>query len=254
MDDYIIPVDIEYNREYLYECCLDIKCWPLYTNDRGKTLFSHHKDIVFPLNVEAIKIKNKLLHTSTYSFSYVPPGHETGWHSDFTRGATLILPLDPEPHLIQFKVDDQDVDYFYSTPVLTNADSIHNGINYTDKPRFNLLFHIDKNFHDMKNIIKNDDFVTKWKQDYNIAQTCDNQMIKNFFDTHTDLETASIIITDDELIANAHSDKKIIFIGKSNKYTSINVKKEVKDKDIVNAIKYILDSTCNVTQVTLGNE
>lgn len=254
MDEYIFPVDIEYNREYLYECCLDIKHWPIYSNDRGKTLFSEHKDIVFPLNVEAIKIKNKLLHTSTYSFSYVPPGHETGWHSDSTRGATLILPIDPSPHLIKFKVDDTDVDYFYSTPVLTNADSYHNGVNYTDKPRFNLLFHIDKKFHDMKDIIKRDDFITKWKQDYNIAQVYTNSMVKHFFDTHNDIENSSILITDNTELADMHNDKKIIFIGNHKAHTSIILKHGVKDKDIVNTIKYILDSTCNIKQVILGNE
>jgi hypothetical protein len=253
MDDYIIPVDIEYNREYLYECCLDIKHWPLYSNDRGKTLFSEHKDIVFPLNVEAIKIKNKLLYTSTYSFSYVPPGHETGWHSDFTRGATLILPLDPNPHLIKFKVNDTEVDYYYSTPVITNADTIHNGVNYTDQPRFNLLFHIDQPFADIKQIIANDQFVTKWKQEYNIGQCYKNDMVKTFFNTHEDLDTAAIIITDDDTIADHYSfNKFIIYIGDHLDYTSIIIKDTAKDKDLVNAIKYILDSTCYIKKVEIG--
>ena len=253
MDDYITTVDIEYNREYLYECCLDIKHWPIYSNDRGKTLFSEHKDIVFPLNVEAIKIKNKLLHTSTYSFSYVPPGHETGWHSDFTRGATLILPIDPNPHLIKFKINDRDFDYYYSTPVLTNADSIHNGVNYTDHPRFNLLFHIDKPYHDIKQIIKDDHFISKWKQDYNIGQCYKNDMVKKFFDTHDDLDLASIIITDDDTIAERYRfDKFIIYIGNNINYTSIVLKNNVKDKDIVNAVKYILDSTCQISRIDLG--
>jgi hypothetical protein len=254
MDNYIVPVDIDYNRQFLYECCLDIKQWPIYTNDRGKTLFSHHKDIVFPLNVEAIKIKNKLLHTSTYSFSYVPPGHETGWHSDYTRGATLILPLDPEPHLIKFKIDNEEIDYFYSSPVLTNADSLHNGINYTDKPRFNLLFHIDRKFDEMKGIIKNNGFISQWKQDYNIAQIYKNEMIAKFFDTHDDVDNATIIITDDSTIADHYSDKTIIFIGKHTNCTNIILNAGAKDKDLVNAIKYILDSTCKISQVVLGNE
>jgi len=253
MDDLIIPIDIEYNREYLYECCLDIKHWPIYSNDRGKTLFSTHKDIVFPLNIEAIKIKNKLLHTSTYSFSYVPPGHETGWHSDFTRGATLILPLDPTPHLIKFRVNDKDVDYYYSSPVLTNADSVHNGINYSDKPRFNLLFHIDKPFDAMKEIIEQDNFITKWKQDYNIAQYYKNSMLQKFFDTHNDFDVASIIVTDNDVIADNYSfNKKIIYIGNHPKYTSIVIGNNVKNKDIVNAVKYILDSTCNIKKIELG--
>lgn len=253
MDNYIIPIDLDYNREYLYECCLDIKHWPLYSNDRGKTLFSEHKDIVFPLNVEAIKIKNKLLHTSTYSFSYVPPGHETGWHSDFTRGATLILPIDPNPHLIKFKIDNKEEEYFYSNPVLTNADSIHNGINYTDNPRFNLLFHIDKSFDAIKQIIADDNFISEWKQDYNIGQCYKNIMLEKFFDTHGDLEIASIIITDDDTIADHYSfNKFIIYIGDHPDYTSIVIKDTAKDKDLVNAIKYILDSTCYIKKVEIG--
>lgn len=252
MDDYITTVDIEYNREYLYECCQSIKHWPLYSNDRGKTLFSEHKDIVFPLNVEAIKIKNKLLHTSTYSFSYIPPGHETGWHSDLTRGATLILPIDPNPHLIKFKVNGKEVDYYYSTPVITNADSIHNGVNFTDKPRYNLLFHIDRPYKEMIDIINNDDLISKWKQDYNIGQDYKNDMVRKFFDTHNNLEEAAIIITDNNSIADQYKDKFIIFIGNNENYTCIDLKHNVADKDIVNAIKYILDSTCNVKKMVLG--
>ena len=252
MDDYIVTVDIEYNKEYLYECCQSIKHWPLYSNDRGKTLFSEHKDIVFPLNVEAIKIKNKLLHTSTYSFSYIPPGHETGWHSDFTRGATLILPIDPNPHLIKFNIDGKEVDYYYSTPVITNADSIHNGINYTDQPRYNLLFHIDRSYSDMIDIINNDDLLSKWKQDYNIGQDYSNDMVQKFFDTHDNLQDAAIIITDNNSIADQYKDKFIIFIGDNENYTCIDINQGVKDKDIVNAIKYILDSTCDIKKMVLG--
>jgi hypothetical protein len=252
MDDYIVTVDIEYNREYLFECCQSIKHWPLYSNDRGKTLFSEHKDVVFPLNVEAIKIKNKLLHTSTYSFSYIPPGHETGWHSDFTRGATLIFPIDPNPHLIKFKIGSKEVDYYYSTPVITNADSIHNGVNYTNEPRYNLLFHIDRPYAEIIDIVNNNDLISKWKQDYNIGQHYDNDMVHKFFDTHSDLGNAAIIITDNVYIADTHKDKFVIFIGNNENYTCIDLKQNVKDKDIVNAIKYILDSTCNIKKMVLG--
>jgi len=254
MDDYIYPITLDYDREFLYETISDIKHWPQYTADRGKTFFSTHRDIVFPVSIEAIRIKNRLLDSTTYSFSYVPPGHETGWHTDFTRGCTLIVPIDTTPHLIRFKVNDEEVDYYYSNPVVTNAKTWHNGINYSDKPRYNLLFHFDKSYDEIVNMEKTDTLVTKWTQDYNICQTFDNAVLKAYFNTHSNADACDILITDNIFFAKQHKNKFVIYIGDhpSDEFTTVKITQNVKSRDIVNAVKYILDSPCNIRCISIG--
>lgn len=253
-DEYYYTVDIEYNKEFLYDICVDITHWPMYSNDRGKTLFSTHRDIVFPVNIEAYRIKNKLLTTTTFSFSYVPPGHDTGWHTDFTRGCTLICPIDPNPHLIRFRKDDgSEFDYWYTGPILTNAKTLHNGMNPTDHPRFNMLFHIDASYKEVLKMIKEDRFITKWKQDYNICQLYDSPMVNKFFDTHSDVESCSILVTDNYKIATSNASKFIIFIGEyTGEFTTITPTRTTKERDICQAIKYVLDSPVKIKNIVLG--
>jgi hypothetical protein len=243
MDEYIFPVLLNYNREFLYETCKDLVHWPEYTNDRGKTFFSTHKDILFPINIEAIKIKNTLLESTTFSFSFVPPGHETGWHSDYTRGCTLIVPIDTHPHLIQIDIDGKVVDYFYDSPVLTNAKSFHNGVNKSTYNRYNLLFHFDKSYEEIKQLVNEDKLVTIWKQDYNIFSNINIDMIDRYFDTHDDINSSKIIITSDKNLAMATNDKFVIFLGQEVLgNTAILISKNTKNKDILNSIKFVLDN------------
>lgn len=251
-EEYCHPVDIEYNKDFLYNSCLKIQNWPIYSNDRGKTFFSTHKDILFPINIEAYKIKNKLQTTTTFSFSYVPPGHETGWHSDFTRGCTLICPIDPNPHLIEFKNGDEEIPYWYSGPLLTNAKSYHNGKNPTPNPRFNLLFHIDMSYNDTLELINKNQFITTWKQDYNICQRYDSKMLETYFDTHNDIENCSILITDDYETATKNSNKFVIFIGQKLGNIPTITLNDADDADLCQAVKYILDSPCSINHLDLG--
>jgi hypothetical protein len=252
MDEYIFPVRINYNRDFLYETCKELVHWPDYTNDRGKTFFSTHKDILFPINIEAIKIKNTLLESTTFSFSYVPPGHETGWHTDYTRGCTLILPIDSHPHQIRFNINNNFMDYFYHNPVLTNAKTIHNGINATNYDRFNLLFHFDKSYEEIKNLVIKNKLVTLWKQDYNIFSDINIKMINQFFDLHDDFNSAKIIITSDKNLAKLTEDKFIIFVGDEIlETTTILVSSKTKDKDILNTIKFILDNPVIIKSIDI---
>jgi hypothetical protein len=253
MNDYIYPVTLDYDRELLYEICHGIKQWPRYTSDGGQTFFSTHRDIVFPINLEAIRIKNRLLESTTYSFSYVPPGHETGWHTDYTRGCTLILPIDQTPHLIKFKINEQDVEYYYSTPVLTNAKTWHNGVNYSHTPRFNLLFHFDKSYEHVVEMAKTGKLVTEWMQDYNICQQFDSDMLRRYFVTHNNVNTCDILITDDLVLARQHVEKFVIFIGDyQTEFTTIIISTNTKHRDIVQAVKYMLDSPCAINCISIG--
>lgn len=251
-DDYVFPVDIFYNREFLYNTIKRIKNWPIYSSDRGKTFFSTHRDIYFPANAEAIKIKNKLLGTTTYSFSHVPPNHETGWHSDLNRGCTLILPIDDHPHLLKFKIDNNEYDYYYNGPILTNAKTYHNGINYTKHDRYNLLFHYDKDYYSLVEDAKNNQLVTEWVQDYNICLTFDFPLLKDYFNTHDNLNSAQTVITDCVETASK-IDKFVILIGnKIDNVSCITYSKDTLSIDIINAIKFILDNPNFIKHIELG--
>lgn len=251
-DEYIFPVDIKYNREFLHNTIRRIKNWPVYSADRGKTFFSTHRDIYFPANAEAIKIKNTLLGTTTFSFSHIPPNHETGWHSDQNRGCTLILPIDDYPHLIRFQIDNEYHDYYYNGPVLTNAKTFHNGINYTEHDRFNLLFHYDRDYHGLVQDAKNNMLVTEWVQDYNICLTFDFPMLQQYFNTHNNIELAQTVITDNVEIALS-TDKFVVLLGTNIEGVScITYSKNTQFVDIINAIKFVLDNPVFIKHIELG--
>lgn len=222
MDDYIFPITIDYNREILQQYISLIDVWPSYSPDGGNIILDH-KDILFPINIEAYKIKGQLLESTTYSFSWVPPRSETGYHTDKTRGCTLILPIDDSPHLIKFEGRE---DYYYNGPVLTNAKTIHNGVNHTDKHRFNLLFHFDKSYEDIKNLALTDNLVTKWIQTYPVKLNFDNNVIQKYFNC-SDSGTVVIDKTNEGLMINSN---RLIKYNRANDY------------DICLAIKYMLDN------------
>ena len=39
INDLVYPIKLNYDREYLHWVCKNIKHWPMYTVDRGKTFF-----------------------------------------------------------------------------------------------------------------------------------------------------------------------------------------------------------------------
>lgn len=222
MDDCIFPVKIDYNREVLQQYISSIDVWPSYSPDGGNIILDH-KDILFPINIEAYKIKGQLLESTTYSFSWVPPNSETGYHTDKTRGCTLILPIDDTPHLIQFEGKE---DYYYNSPVITNAKTVHNGVNYTDNNRFNLLFHFDKSYDYIKQLASNDKLVSKWVQTYPVKLNFENHIIQKYF--NCDNTSINVIDkTDTGLSIN------------SNRYINY---KNANDYDLCLAIKYMLDN------------
>jgi len=251
MDDYIFPFEMKYNREYLFDTVQKIVHWPAYA-DPNIAFRTAHRDILFPIDMEAIKIKNSLLTSTTYSFSVVPPGHETGWHTDKNRGCTLILPINPEPHLIKFQIDGNTVDYYYDGPVITNAKTIHNGINHTNVNRYNLLFHFDLSYHEVKNLIETNNLIDTWKQTYDIAVCYNSPMMKEYYNSNSDVDNSKIIITDDIELADIYSayhDKFIIFIGNSNgKYVDVIGK---NDSELIKVIKFILDCPFKIKSITL---
>jgi hypothetical protein len=223
MDDCIFPVDLEYNRTVLQQCVESIDIWPAYSPDAGKTVLAH-KDILFPINIEAYKIKGSLLDSTTYSFSWVPPNSETGYHTDATRGCTLIVPIDDTPHLIKFEGRE---DYYYSSPVLTNAKTVHNGVNHTDKHRFNLLFHFDKSYEEIVYKIKNNSLVSKWIQTYPITLEFDNSVIERYF--NCDNSGKNKIKNPNDGMITINDNRFIIY-------------KSANDYDICLAIKYMIEN------------
>lgn len=225
IDDYIHPVTISYNRELLQQIVNRIKIWPSYSPDSGKTTLDH-KDILFPVNLEAYRIKNFLLESTLYSFSWVPPMTETGYHTDSNRGCTLILPIDNIPHLIQFKDNDQTFDYYYSGPVLTNGKTYHNGINNTNHDRFNLLFHFDKPYSYILELEKQDKLVSKWSQSYPIKSNIKNDLLYRYFNL-TNMSDTTIDYIDGGIAIN--QTQKILY-------------KTASDFDICQSIKYMLDN------------
>lgn len=180
MDEYIYPIDIKYNKKLLYDSVSKISVWPFYSPDNGKTVLQH-KDILFPVDSEALRIKGLIRESSTYSFSLVPPNHSTGMHTDKNRGCTLILPIDPNPHLITFDIDGKEIEYYYDSPVLTNAKTTHNGVNHTNENRYNLLFHFDKSYKEIVQMAKEDKLVSKWIQMYPVQSYIDNKYIEDYF-------------------------------------------------------------------------
>jgi hypothetical protein len=251
-DDYIYPVDISYNRQLIYEKIQRIRYWPMYSADRGKTFFSNHRDIYFPIHAEAIRVKNSLIESTTYSFSWVPVGHQTGWHSDANRGCTLILPLDPEPHLIEFEIAQQIHQYYYTGPVLTNAKSWHNGINHSNSNRFNLLFHFDRSYDFMKESAKANTMVTVWQQDYNVCSFVDFKMIAEFYNSHTDIEQANVLLTHDKHQAESFDGFAILLGDQSNRVSSITYMNDTPQTDILDAIEFILNGPGNTIHINLG--
>jgi len=249
-NDYIYPIELDYNKQLLAKTVARIKNWPMYSADRGKTFFSTHRDIYFPINAEAIKIKNSLIQSTTFSFSCVQPGNQTGWHFDANRGCTLILPIDSNPHLIRFKIDNQELDYYYTGPVLTNANVMHNGINHLKQDRYNLLFHFDDSYQNVISSVKDGKFVTIWNQDYNICLLCDFPIIKQYYNTHSDQNTASVIITDDKELAERSNVFTILLGSKSDRVTSITFDQS-DEIDIMDAIKFILYSSSTIQHIGL---
>lgn len=231
MDDCIFPISLDYNRKVLQDCVSSIDIWPSYSPDGGKTVLDH-KDILFPINIEAYKIKGSLLDSTTYSFSWVPPHSETGYHTDATRGCTLIVPIDTTPHLIKFEGKE---DYYYSSPVLTNAKTLHNGVNHTDKHRFNLLFHFDKSYNEIVSKAKNNTLVSEWIQTYPITLEFENTVIEKYFNCDNSKINTISKITNGLLLLN-HS--RTIKYEKSTDY------------DVCLAIKYLIENP-NVRRIDL---
>lgn len=232
-DNYVYPVDMYYNRTILKNMIDRIKIWPVYSPDLGNTILDH-KDILFPINLEAYRIKSLLLESTLFSFSWVPPMSETGYHSDSNRGCTLILPIDDIPHLIKFYDHREFYEYYYSTPILTNGKTIHNGINNTDHNRFNLLFHFDKPFDYVVKLIKNDTLVSKWTQMYPIKSNIDNAVLRNYFNLTANADVCINYVNGGISINNSQTIE----------YTSAN------DFDVCQAIKYMLDNP-NVKRIEL---
>lgn len=232
-DRYVYPVNISYNRDILQHMIERITVWPMYSPDSGHT-FLDHRDILNPINLEAYRIKSLILESTLFSFSWVPPLTETGYHSDSNRGCTLILPIDNIPHLIQFEDNGELFDYYYSTPILTNGKIIHNGVNNTPHDRFNLLFHFDKSYEYMVDLEKNDKLFSKWTQTYPIKSTIDNAVLNTYFNVVDDAAVSINNITGGISINN---DRQILY-------------NDANEFDVCQAIKYMLDNP-NVKKVEL---
>lgn len=230
-DKYIYPVDIKYNKELLYDTVSNIKVWPFYSPDNGKTVLQH-KDILFPVDAEALRIKTLIRESTSYSFSLVPPKQSTGMHTDKNRGCTLIIPIDPNPHLIEFEIDNEIVKYFYEGPVLTNAKTMHNGVNHTDQNRYNLLFHFEKSYEEIVQKAKDDILVLKWIQMYPIQSYIDNEYIENYFSITNNAENIIKYFENGISVNN-----KLIYYKKASDY------------EICQAIKILLET--NITRIDL---
>ena len=224
-DDVIIPIEIDYNRLMLNDYVESIDTWPEYISNNT---ILEHKDILFPLNSEAYRIKTLLHKSTTYSFSCVPPHTETGFHSDSNRGCTLILPIDMNPHLIKFKIDKEIKDYLYYGPVITNAKSIHNGVNETDMYRFNLLFHFDESYEEIRDLAFSNKLVSSWKQ----AWPIDNQTSLQCIDDYFNPTGEGIIIKHIESSGNTC----LLVDGRHITYSEAN------NYDLIMAIKYLLEN------------
>lgn len=248
MDKFFYDVTLTYNKKALQHSCKNIKSWPYYSIDNGKSNLNVAYDILWPMNIEAYRIKNMLMLTTNWSFSYIPPGSETGWHTDKTRGATLIIPVDDEPHLIKFKHDDKIVEHYYSTPILTNAKYLHNGINHTQLPRYNLLFHFEDSYEDICKKIDNKQLINTWLQYYKYY--IDTEIdLSPYFLTNCSIDEADFIITD----KNIKYPKKTIFIGETadDVYSSIIIKNNINEYDIFYIIKMITEIPTPIKRIEI---
>jgi len=248
LDKFFYNVPLEYNKKALMHSCENAKSWPYYSIDGGTTDLNVAYDILWPMNIEALRIKNMLLATTNWSFSYVTPGHETGWHTDSTRGATLIVPVNNEPHLIKFKDDTNIIEHYYSTPILTNAKYLHNGINHTALPRYNLLFHFEDSYESICKKIDNNQLFNKWLQYYKYY--IDTELdLSPYFLCNCDINEADFIITD----KNIRYPEKTIFIGETveNTYSSIVINNNIDTYDIYLLIKIITEMPTPLKRVEI---
>lgn len=247
MDKFFYNVSLEYDKAALQYACKNMRSWPYYSIDNGKTDLNVAYDTLWPMNIEAYRIKNMLVETTNWSFSYILPAGETGWHTDTTRGATLIVPVDDTPHLIKFKDGDEEIDYYYSTPILTNAKYLHNGINYTNSARYNLLFHFDNSYENLCKKIDNNSLLNTWFQYYKLyIDTSVN--LQKYYKTNCSIEDADFVITDKEPLYP----EKTIYLGTTNKdvYSALEIS-NYNEYDIYYIIKMIIEMPTRIKKVVL---
>ena len=248
MDKFFYNVPLEYDKKALQYACENMRSWPYYSTDAGKTDIKASYDVLWPSNIEAYRIKNMLLASTNWSLAFIPPKYETGWHTDATRGATLIVPIDNTPHLIKFRDDVKEYEFYYSTPILTNANYIHNGINYTDKNRYNLLFHFDEKYESLCKRVDNNTLINNWIIYNNYYVDIDIDM-SNFIKTNCAKQDADFIITDKEI---THPEKTI-FIGKTDidVYSKLIISDNTNHYDIFTMIKTICESPTRIKKVEM---
>ena len=237
------------------EACQSVRIWPSYSLDGGKTLIGT-KDVLFPLNVEACRIKNRLMLSTTYSFSYIPPLKETGWHTDERRGCTLNIPIDENPHHISFKNKGEIIKYSYIQPTLVNGKIPHNGSNPTDWDRYNLLFHFDLDFHAVKNLYQEGNFISSWQQIYNMYHQVDGKIFTYIFGPSAkNPEKADIIVTEDSSLANRFPGKTI-FITESEKnfdcLSTVIIDGKYSEVDLCHLIKLLVETRTPIKRIRFG--
>jgi hypothetical protein len=248
MDKFFYKVPLKYNKHELFYSCKNIKSWPYYSNDNGHTRLVGTHDVLWPMNVEAYRIKNMLMESTNWSFSFIEPGSQTGWHTDKTRGATLIIPVDNTPHLIKFKDNNNEFEYYYDTPILTNAKFLHNGINYTNKPRYNLLFHFDTSYEILCNKIDNNTLFNTWIQYYRYYIDLKFD-ISLYIKSNATIDNSDFVITD----SNINYPEKTVFIGNTTKevYSNIKIINNYNLLDLVYLIKYITESPTRIRYIEI---
>ena len=244
MNKFFYNVPLDYDKNALQYACKNMKTWPYYSTDNGKDLNVAY-DVLWPMNIEAYRIKNMLLETTNWSFSYIKPGGETGWHTDATRGATLIIPVDDTPHLIKFRDAVKEYEFYYSTPILTNAKYIHNGINYTNENRYNLLFHFENSYENICKKIDNNTLMNSWFQYYKLYIDTEIDLSK-YYKTNCSIEDCDFVITDKNI---THPDKTI-FIGQTDLevYSVLDIK-EYNEYDLYYMIKMLLEVPTRVKKI-----
>jgi hypothetical protein len=248
LDKFFYNVPLEYDKKALQHACENMRSWPYYSTDQGVTDLGGTHDILWPMNIEALRIKNMLVETTNWSFANMPPGGETGWHTDSTRGATLIIPVDKNPHLIKFRDNEKEYDFYYSSPILTNAKYLHNGINYTDAARYNLLFHFETDYETLCKKIDSGNLLNTWLQYYKYNIDTDINL-SSYFNTNCTLQDADFIITD----KNIHFPDKTIFIGNTDVdvYSNIVLENNYNENDLYMLIKTITESPTRIRKVVI---
>lgn len=247
MDKFFYNVPLEYDKKSLQYACENMHSWPYYSTDNGKTDLNVAYDVLWPMNIEAYRIKNMLAETTNWSFSYILPKGETGWHTDSTRGATLIVPVDDTPHLIKFKDDNEEIEHYYSTPILTNAKYLHNGINHTDTARYNLLFHFDNSYENLCKKIRNNSLLNTWFQYYKFYIDTDIDLQK-YYRTNCSIEDADFIITDKDIVYP----KKTIYLGKTDKEVySVLELQDYNEYDLYYLIKMITEMPTRIKKIVM---